>query len=139
MIWLSFIWISTNQVVFENFKRFFNWYGCLIFEFQPIKFVFENFKRFFNWYGCLIFEFQPIKLSLKTLRDFSIDMVLKLSLKDQILINFTKSNSYFSYVSDHCLWAWFLCLEIWWLCSSMDLLLVNLHLLDIWINQCWSN
>ena len=28
-------------------------------------------------------------------------LVLKLSLKDQILIKFTKPNSYFSYVSEH--------------------------------------
>jgi hypothetical protein len=51
----------------------------------------------------LYLNFNQSSLSLKTLRDFSIDMVLKLSLKDQILINFTKPNSYFSYVSDHCL------------------------------------
>jgi hypothetical protein len=28
-------------------------------------------------------------------------LVLKLSLEDQILINFTQPNSYFSYVSEH--------------------------------------
>ena len=29
------------------------------------------------------------------------ELVLKLRLKDQILINFTKPNSYFSYVLEH--------------------------------------
>ena len=32
-------------------------------------------------------------------------LVLKMSLKDQILINFTQPNSYFSYVSEHDSWV----------------------------------
>ena len=59
-------------------KRFsnHNWYGCLTCEFQSSCFLWKFFFFNHNWYGCLIFEFQPIKLSLKTLRDFSIDIVV---------------------------------------------------------------
>ena len=58
---------------------------------------------------------------------------LKLSLKDQILINFTKPNSYFLYVLEHDSWAWFLWLESWWLDLQWICILSILHLLDIWL------
>ena len=62
-----------------------------------------TFKHLRSRYVCHDLNSKIVKSICRALALIPIVMVLKLSLKDQILINFTKPNSYFSYVSDHCL------------------------------------
>ena len=56
----------------------------------------------FTWLSLNIFW---IAINLDVIFENQFKLVLKLRLKDQILINFTKPNSYFSYVSEHDSWV----------------------------------
>jgi hypothetical protein len=65
------------------------------------NFLFQKFfnrKRFLCVLHMAIFKYQKY---LAVIFENQFKLVLKLSLKDQILINFPKPNSYFSYVSEH--------------------------------------
>jgi hypothetical protein len=60
--------------------------------------IFFNRKRFLCVLHMTIFKY---KKYLAVIFENQFKLVLKLSHKYQILINFTKPNSYFSYVSEH--------------------------------------
>jgi hypothetical protein len=56
---------------------------------------------FFTWLSLNIKKYLAINIDFVNIFENQFKLVLKLSFKDQILINFTKPNSYFSYVSEH--------------------------------------
>jgi hypothetical protein len=114
---IDFVNVLKTIFCFKNFsnrKRFLCILHMAIFKYKKhlainIDFVnilknnflfqkFFNHKRFLCVLHMAIFKYQKY---LAVIFENQFKLVLKLSHKYQILINFTKSNSYFSYVSEH--------------------------------------
>ena len=118
---IDFVNVLKNNFLFQNFfnrKRFLCVLHMTIFKYKKYlvininfvnvlknNFLFQKFfnrKRFLCVLHMAIFKCQKY---LAVIFENQFKLVLKLSLKDQILINFTKPNPYFSYVSEHDSWA----------------------------------
>ena len=98
------MWILIKLLSLKTFllKRFSTIIDMVVSSIKLLSLKTFLFKRF-----STIIDMVVLHLNFNQVAFFEnqFKLVLKLSLKDQILINFTQPNSYFSYVSEHDSWA----------------------------------